>query len=235
MMEPELRGVLAYGAPETGAASYLCHWVFSSRILCIHSPPLHAGIETCSYRGFLPSAVVFWTGKIPTRGPLPLFPEKNETMMEPKLRGGLHTTPPRRGLRAIYAIGAILAKCYVFLHLPSTRAGFAAGSGTGYNGILGQRPDGGVGPLPANHRGWLGRAAGEESWPVHRVPLDIHVGDRVRMRKPHPCGGYEWQITRIGADIGLVCLTCGRRVMLPRSKFEKRVKTILKDQAEAGA
>ncbi|HEY72854.1 MAG: DUF951 domain-containing protein [Chloroflexi bacterium] len=47
------------------------------------------------------------------------------------------------------------------------------------------------------------------------------------MRKPHPCGGYEWEVTRIGADIGLRCLTCGRRVMLPRTKFEKRVKAML--------
>ena len=46
------------------------------------------------------------------------------------------------------------------------------------------------------------------------------------MRKPHPCGGYEWQVTRTGADIGIQCQTCGRRVMLPRRKFEKQVKTI---------
>ncbi|MCX7682461.1 MAG: DUF951 domain-containing protein [Anaerolineae bacterium] len=58
-------------------------------------------------------------------------------------------------------------------------------------------------------------------------PLNVKVGDRVRMRKPHPCGGYEWEVTRIGTDIGILCLTCGRRVMLPRSKFERRVKTIL--------
>ncbi|MBE9507769.1 MAG: DUF951 domain-containing protein [Chloroflexi bacterium] len=47
------------------------------------------------------------------------------------------------------------------------------------------------------------------------------------MRKVHPCGSYEWEITRVGADIGMRCLTCDRRVMLPRSKFEKRVKAIL--------
>jgi len=47
------------------------------------------------------------------------------------------------------------------------------------------------------------------------------------MRKPHPCGGYEWEVIRIGADIRLRCLTCDRRVMLPRSKFEKQVKTRL--------
>ena len=65
---------------------------------------------------------------------------------------------------------------------------------------------------------------------MRKVPLEIHVGDQVRMRKPHPCGSYEWEVTRIGADIGMCCLTCGRRVMLPRSKFEKRVKTILRTE-----
>ena len=59
-----------------------------------------------------------------------------------------------------------------------------------------------------------------------QTPLTIRVGDRARLRKPHPCGGYEWEVTRIGADIGVRCLTCGRRVMLPRSKFEKRVKAL---------
>jgi hypothetical protein len=64
----------------------------------------------------------------------------------------------------------------------------------------------------------------------NREPLAIHVGDRVRLRKVHPCGGYEWEVTRTGADIGIRCLTCGRRVMLPRSKFEKQVKAILDAQ-----
>jgi hypothetical protein len=50
------------------------------------------------------------------------------------------------------------------------------------------------------------------------------VGDRVRLRKPHPCGGDAWRLVRTGADIGLVCLTCGRRVMLPRDEFDRRVK-----------
>ena len=59
------------------------------------------------------------------------------------------------------------------------------------------------------------------------LPLEIRIGDKVRLRKPHPCGGYEWEVTRTGADIGIECLKCGRRVMLPRSKFEKRVKTVL--------
>ena len=55
----------------------------------------------------------------------------------------------------------------------------------------------------------------------------VQVGDRVLMRKVHPCGGSEWEVTRIGADIGLRCLTCGRHVMLPRSRFERQAKSIL--------
>jgi len=58
-------------------------------------------------------------------------------------------------------------------------------------------------------------------------PVQVRAGDRVCLRKPHPCGGYEWDVTRIGADIGLVCLTCNRRLMITRRKFEKRLKAIL--------
>ena len=54
--------------------------------------------------------------------------------------------------------------------------------------------------------------------------MDIRLGDVVRLRKVHPCGGYEWEIVRLGADIGIRCRTCGRRVLLQRSTFEKRVK-----------
>lgn len=59
------------------------------------------------------------------------------------------------------------------------------------------------------------------------MPLDVHMGDIVRLRKPHPCGGYDWQVTRLGADIGLKCLTCNHRVMLTRREFEKRLKTFV--------
>jgi hypothetical protein len=61
-------------------------------------------------------------------------------------------------------------------------------------------------------------------------PVDVQVNDVVRLRKPHPCGGYEWQVTRIGADIGLKCLTCGRRVLLDRPTFNKRVKAVVRKQ-----
>lgn len=60
------------------------------------------------------------------------------------------------------------------------------------------------------------------------MPLDVNVGDIARLRKTHPCGGADWEVTRIGADIGLKCLTCGRRVMLTRRDFEKRLKTFVR-------
>jgi hypothetical protein len=59
------------------------------------------------------------------------------------------------------------------------------------------------------------------------MPLEIFIGDVVRLRKAHPCGGYEWQVVRLGADIGIVCQMCQRRVLLPRREFEKRVKTFI--------
>lgn len=56
---------------------------------------------------------------------------------------------------------------------------------------------------------------------------DIGLGDIVRLRKPHPCGSTDWEVVRLGADIGLVCQGCGRRVLLPRSQFQRRLKSIL--------
>ncbi len=60
------------------------------------------------------------------------------------------------------------------------------------------------------------------------MPIDFQVGDIVRLRKAHPCGGYEWQVVRLGADIGLKCQTCQHRVMLTRRELEKRLKTFVK-------
>ncbi len=56
----------------------------------------------------------------------------------------------------------------------------------------------------------------------------LYVGDVVEMRKPHPCGSLQWEVVRVGADIGLVCLTCGRRVLLPRRQFARRAKRFLR-------
>lgn len=47
------------------------------------------------------------------------------------------------------------------------------------------------------------------------------VGDIIRMKKPHPCGTYEWEILRVGADFRLKCTGCGHQVMVPRKLVEK--------------
>ena len=65
------------------------------------------------------------------------------------------------------------------------------------------------------------------------MPVEIALNDIVRMRKPHPCGGYEWRVVRLGADIGIKCLTCGRRVLLPRWEFERRLKAIVERGSQA--
>lgn len=70
--------------------------------------------------------------------------------------------------------------------------------------------------------------------------MEVRLGDVVRLRKVHPCGGFEWEVYRLGADIGIRCLTCKRRVLLVRSVFEKRVKTFLSrgpvlDEENAGS
>jgi len=56
--------------------------------------------------------------------------------------------------------------------------------------------------------------------------VPVSSGDHVTLRKPHPCGGFDWTVTRTGADIGLQCMRCGRRVMLTRDDFERRVRTV---------
>ena len=55
----------------------------------------------------------------------------------------------------------------------------------------------------------------------------LNIGDIVKMRKAHPCGGDLWKITFVGADIKMRCETCGRVVMLERPVFEKRVKKLM--------
>ena len=62
--------------------------------------------------------------------------------------------------------------------------------------------------------------------------IDIQVGDVVEFKKGHPCGTNRWRIYRVGADIGLQCKGCGRRQMMPRSKFNKAFKRKLEIEAE---
>ena len=53
--------------------------------------------------------------------------------------------------------------------------------------------------------------------------LELRLGDRLRLRKAHPCGAHEWRVVRLGADIGLTCEGCGRRVLLTRRDVERRL------------
>ena len=56
---------------------------------------------------------------------------------------------------------------------------------------------------------------------------EINEGEVYRMRRPHPCGGLDFRVYRTGADIGIECLNCGRRVMLDRRRFESRVRSLV--------
>jgi hypothetical protein len=60
------------------------------------------------------------------------------------------------------------------------------------------------------------------------MPLDLRIGDIIKLKKKHPCGGYHWEVIRTGIDIGLKCLCCGRKVLVPRVKIEKRIKQVIK-------
>ncbi|MPZ99600.1 MAG: DUF951 family protein [Dehalococcoidia bacterium] len=57
--------------------------------------------------------------------------------------------------------------------------------------------------------------------------LDLRMGDVLRMRRKHPCGGLEWDVVRVGADIGLRCRTCGRRVLMERPVLARRAKELV--------
>ncbi len=58
----------------------------------------------------------------------------------------------------------------------------------------------------------------------------FNLGDVVEMKKQHPCGSYNWEIIRLGADIKIKCVSCNRIIMIPRSKFEKSVKKIVQSK-----
>ncbi|MCX6360394.1 MAG: DUF951 domain-containing protein [Armatimonadetes bacterium] len=59
----------------------------------------------------------------------------------------------------------------------------------------------------------------------------VNAGDTATLRKQHPCGGFDWAVYRVGADIGLRCTTCGRRVLLDRVEFERRVREVRRPAA----
>ena len=72
--------------------------------------------------------------------------------------------------------------------------------------------------MPRRLETWLKKSA------TKSMAIEIKLGDIVRLRKAHPCGSYEWEVVRVGADIGLKCLKCRRGVLLERGVFRRRVK-----------
>jgi hypothetical protein len=58
-------------------------------------------------------------------------------------------------------------------------------------------------------------------------PVEFRIDDVLRLRKPHPCGSYDWRVFRLGADIGIRCLGCDHRVLIPRRTLERRLRQFL--------
>ena len=61
--------------------------------------------------------------------------------------------------------------------------------------------------------------------------MDVQVGDILQMKKPHPCGGGEFAVLRVGMDFKMRCQGCGHEVMLPRSKAEKNIRKVFREGA----
>lgn len=59
--------------------------------------------------------------------------------------------------------------------------------------------------------------------------MDVRLNDVLLMKKPHPCGSREWKVLRTGMDFRLKCLGCGHEVLLPRSKAEKNIREIRRE------
>jgi len=67
-----------------------------------------------------------------------------------------------------------------------------------------------------------------------RDKLNYEVGDIVKLKKKHPCGSFEWEILRVGADFRLKCLGCGHQVMVERKLVEKNTKELRKNAWKRG-
>lgn len=61
---------------------------------------------------------------------------------------------------------------------------------------------------------------------------NLRMGDVLRLRKPHPCGNTDWVVVRLGADIGLKCLGCGRRILMPRREVARRLKAYVSQEID---
>jgi len=65
--------------------------------------------------------------------------------------------------------------------------------------------------------------------------MDVRVGDILTMKKQHPCGECRWEVLRIGADFRIRCLGCRREVMAPRSRIERNIKKIVREEETNGS
>ena len=59
--------------------------------------------------------------------------------------------------------------------------------------------------------------------------MDYKLGSKVTMKKVHPCGTNEFEVVRVGADIKIKCINCGRVVMMPRIEFNKKIKKVISE------
>ena len=59
--------------------------------------------------------------------------------------------------------------------------------------------------------------------------MDIRVGDKLKMKKQHPCGSFEWEVLRVGADFRLKCVGCEHQIMISRKNTEKNIKEIIRN------
>ncbi len=57
--------------------------------------------------------------------------------------------------------------------------------------------------------------------------MELGLGDVIRLKKKHPCGSYDWEVVRLGADIGIRCVKCGHRVLVERAALERRIREMV--------
>lgn len=57
--------------------------------------------------------------------------------------------------------------------------------------------------------------------------MDLKAGDKIELKKPHPCGNKIFTLIRVGMDFKIRCENCGREVMVPRKKIEKNIKKVI--------
>ena len=62
--------------------------------------------------------------------------------------------------------------------------------------------------------------------------MDVRLNDVLELKKNHPCGGKTWRVLRVGMDFRLRCETCGHEIMVPRVKIEKRIRRVIRPDAQ---